>query len=62
MADGHGELIAAQARRCADGAKHVVADPMAQRVVDGLEAIRVDQQHADAMLTTTGPRQRVLPA
>src|SRR6185312_7847785 len=72
-ADGHGKFVTAKAcnqvlaahrlaKRCTDGGQHLVAHVVTHRVVDRLEAIGVDQQHADAVMKTAGARQRVLPA
>ncbi len=52
----HGELVAAEARRCVrrahrpldtttDLGEHVVADRVAERVVDRLEVVEIDEQH-----------------
>ena len=71
--DDHHELVAAQARqqvglaqRARQRGRHalqeLVADAMAERVVDVLEAVEVDEQHADAMAAALGLRDRLRQA
>ena len=67
----HGELVAAQpgdGGAAADGitqpasgfAQQPVASAMAKRVVDGLEAIEIDEQQRAGLAGARRPRQRVL--
>ena len=71
--DQHGELVAAQARggvRPAQAlvearggqAQQLVADLVAERVVDGLEVVEVDEQHRDALAAAARVGQRVADA
>ena len=71
--DDHHELVAAQAReqiglaqragqRRGHPLQELVADAMAERVVDVLEAVEVDEQHADAMAAALGLRDRLRQA
>ena len=67
--DDH-ELVAAQAReqiglaqrgreRARDALQELVADPVAERVVDVLEPVEVDEQHADAAPAALRLRDRL---
>ena len=40
--------------------QQLIADGMAQRIVDGLEAIEVEEHHGDTMLAALCLRQRLL--
>jgi hypothetical protein len=70
--DDH-ELVAAEPReevgvaqraaeRRADGLQELVADPVAERVVHVLEAVEVDEQHADAAAAALRVRDRLREA
>ena len=68
--DDHHELVAAEAReqvglaqrrrqRAGHALQQLVADPVAERVVDVLEAVEVDEQHADAAAAALRLRDRL---
>ena len=71
--DDHHELVAAQPRQqvglpqgAGERGRHplqqLIADAMAERVVDVLEPVEVDEQHADAMSAALGLRDRLRQA
>ena len=71
--DDHHELVAAEPReqvglaqrvrqRRGDALQQLVADAMAERVVDVLEAVEVDEQHADAATVALRLRDRLRQA
>ena len=68
--DDHHEFVAAEAReqvglaqrrrqRLGHALQQLVADPVAERVVDVLEAVEVDEQHADAAAAALRLRDRL---
>ena len=69
----HGELVAAEARRgvgvarardeaLGDRAQQLVARRVADAVVDGLEAVEVDEQHREVAAAAGAALERVLEA
>ena len=69
----HRELVTAEARRGvgrtdrvdeppADLTQHLVAHGMPEAVVDGLEVVEIEEDHADRLLPAIDARQRVLHA
>src|SRR5205807_7576479 len=67
----HGELVAAESREGVAGPagvlealrdllEELIAGVVAERVVDLLEAVEVDQQHGERVRRALGPRERLV--